>query len=82
MAVSQSCDSVGIAGIQSVRSSPANEFDEYGLFVNLENPLTCTGKITEFEYTFYRTSMNQNEQFMIQLSLWRPREDGIYNKVC
>ena len=82
MAASQSCDSVGTAGIDSVRSSPANIFADYGLFLNLENPVTCTGKVTEFEYSFYKISNSNRAQFEIQLSLWRPGEDRVYNKVC
>ena len=82
VAASQSCDSTGTAGIDSVRSSPANPFAEYGLFLNLENPITCTGKVTEFEYSFYRIGHSNKAQFELQLSLWRPREDGVYNKVC
>ena len=82
MAASQSCDSVGTAGIEDVRSSPIDYFAEYGLFLNLENPFTCTGKATEFEYSFYKMSSSNMEEFEIQLSLWRPEQDGVYNKVC
>ena len=82
LAASQLCDNPDTAGIPSVSSTPVTDNAQYGLFLNLQSPVTCTGKITEFDYTFYKESGNNNAEFMIQLSLWRPGEGGIYTKVC
>ena len=80
--VSQSCDTVGSAGIQSVMSDSTSNFEQYGLFLNLQSPITCTGKVTEFEYAYYKGSGNNKANFLIKLSLWRPGGDGIYTEVC
>ena len=82
MGVSQPCDTVGTGGIQSVMSDPTSNFEQYGLFLNLQNPIICTGKVTKFEYAYYKGSGNNKRDFTFELSLWRPGDDGIYTKVC
>ena len=79
--LSQSCDNVVTAGIESVSSAPQSSHEQYGLFLNLQSPVTCTGKVTKFEYAYYKGS-GGGQTFTIQLSLWRPGANGMYTKVC
>ena len=73
----QSC-SVG----DSQYNSGALEVTEYGLFLNLADPITCiAGSISSFDYAWYQKQGFVNKPFSFEISIWRQQTGDVYERV-
>ena len=73
----QSC-SVG----NSQYDSGASGVSEYGLFLNLDDSISCiAGSISSFDYAWYQERDFVNDQFSFEISIWRKQTGDVYERV-
>ena len=74
----QSCS----VGDSQYGDSGALEVTEYGLFLNLNDPITCiAGNISSFDYAWYQKQHFMNKPFSFEISIWRQQTGDVYERV-
>ena len=73
----QSC-SVG----DSQYNSDTSELSGYGLFLNLDDPISCiAGHISSFDYAWDQKNGYRDNQFSFEISIWRKQTGDVYERV-